>query len=244
MLSCQIDRTQPVTVLQLVGDLRLGAVHQVRGALLKCLVECPEAVIVDLSRAHVSSTTTLSVFGAVSRRAADWPVVPLVLTASPPDVRDRLEPVTRLWQIPVYASLDEALAEAVRHPPPVRRERLELRPGTMAMPRARAMVAEACREWGLSDLVLPAELIMSELVSNAVQHAGTDLVASVVLRRDLLHLTVSDGNPNPPRKSPGYPPIGALKGRGLLLVDEFASGWGCLPIEGGKVVWAIIRLPS
>ncbi|WP_035857389.1 STAS domain-containing protein [Cryptosporangium arvum] len=244
MLSCQIDRTQPITVLQLVGDLRLGTVHQVRAALLKCLVECPEAVIVDLSQADVSSATALSVFGAVSRRAAEWPVVPLVLTAGPPEVRERLEPVTRLWQIPVYASLVEALSEAVRLPPPVRRERMELRPGTMAMPRARSMVAEACREWGLNDLVLPAELIMSELVSNAVQHAGTDLVASVVLRRGLLHLTVGDGDPTPPRKSAGYPPIGALSGRGLLLVDEFASGWGCLPIEGGKVVWAVVRLPA
>lgn len=244
MLSCQIDRTLPVTVLQVTGELRLGVVHQIRGALLKCLVECPEAVIVDLSRADIVSSTALTVFGAVSRRAAAWPVVPLVLTASPPDVRKRLEAVTRVWGIPVFASLDEAHAGALIHPPPVRRTKLELRPGTMAMPQARTMVAESCRKWGLTDLILPAELIMSELVSNAVQHAGTDLAASVVLRRELLHLTVSDGDPTPPRKSPGYPPIGALSGRGLLLVDEFAAGWGCLPIEGGKVVWATLRLPA
>jgi anti-sigma regulatory factor (Ser/Thr protein kinase) len=100
----------------------------------------------------------------------------------------------------------------------------------------------ACREWGLEDLILPAELIMSELASNAVQHAGTDLVASVVLRRELLHLTISDGSPSPPRKNAEYPGPGAVSGRGLLLVAEFATAWGCLPIEGGKVVWATLRV--
>lgn len=244
MLTCEIDRTLPVTLLQLVGELRLGTVHQVRSALLKCVVECPEAVVVDLSRALVASPVALSVFGAVSRRADPWPVVPLVLAAEPPEVRERLQPVTRLWGIPVYASPDEAVAQSVFQPPPVRRQKMEMRPGTMAMPRARAMVAERCLEWGLEDLLLPAELIMSELVSNAVQHAGTDLVASVVLRRDLLHLIVTDGSPDPPRKSAGHPPIGALSGRGLLLVDEFATAWGCLPIDGGKVVWATLRLPG
>ncbi|MFG1928401.1 STAS domain-containing protein [Cryptosporangium sp. NPDC048952] len=244
MLTCQIDRTLPVTVLHLAGELRLGTVHQIRAALIKCLVECPEAVIVDLSHAEVPSPVALSVFGAVSRRASEWPVVPLVLTASSPNIRERLEPVTRLWQIPVHASLEDAIALAALHPPPVRRAKLALRPGTIAMPRARAMVADSCREWGLNDLLLPAELIMSELVSNAVQHAATDLVASVVFRFDLVHLTVSDGDPTPPRKSSGYPPIGALSGRGLLLVDEFATAWGCMPLEGGKVVWATLRLPA
>jgi anti-anti-sigma regulatory factor len=242
MLTCEIDRTLPVTVLQLVGDLRLSTVHQVRAALLKCLVECPEAVVVDLSRADLVSKTALSVFGAVSRRAAAWPVVPLVLTASELPVRTRLERVTRLWQIPVFASQDEAIAQAALQPPPVRRSTLELRPATMAMPRARGMVTESCRAWGLDELVLPAELIISELVSNAVQHAGTDLVVSVVLRRGLLHLTVRDGDPTPPRKPDGYPPIGALSGRGLLLIDEFATAWGCMPLESGKVVWATLRL--
>lgn len=244
MLTCEIDRTLSVTVLQLVGDLRLSTVHQVRAALLMCLVECPEAVIVDLSRTHFGSKTALTVFGAVSRRAAAWPVVPLVLTAAAPHARTRLEPVTQLWQIPVFASPDEAIARAVLHPPPVRRSTLRLRPATMAMPRARVMVTESCREWGLHDLVLPAELIISELVSNAVQHAGTDLAASVVLRRGLLHLTVSDGDPSPPRKPAGYPPIGALSGRGLLLVDEFATAWGWMPLAGGKIVWATLRLPD
>jgi anti-anti-sigma regulatory factor len=242
MLTCEIDRTRAVTVLQLTGDLWLGNVHEVRAALLKCVVECPEAVVVDLSRVHVEAPVVLTVFGAVARRVEPWSPVPLVLTADSPDVRARLESATRLWQIPVYGSLDDALANAPQHPPPVQRVTLTLRPATTALPHARTLVNDACRKWGLGELALPAELVVSELVSNAVQHAGTDLVASAVLRRGLLHLTVSDGDPNPPRKGPTYPPAGALSGRGLLLVDEFATAWGWLPIATGKVVWATFRV--
>ncbi|GAA3397068.1 STAS domain-containing protein [Cryptosporangium minutisporangium] len=242
MLSCEIDRTLPVTVLQVDGELRLRTVSQVRVAVLKCLVECPEAVVVDLSGVVVGDRIALTVFRAVSRQAAMWPSVPLVLAAAPPDTRAQLERITSLWQIPVYPSVEEALADAALRPLPVRRLELALRAGTMALPRARAMVSEACSTWGLGDLTLPAELIMSELVSNAVQHSGTDFTASVVLRQEFLHLTVTDGCAEPPRKSPRYPPADALSGRGLLLVDEFATNWGCLPIHGGKTVWATLRI--
>ena len=112
MLTCEIDRTLPVTVLQLTGDLRLGTVHEVRAALLKCLVECPAAVVVDLSGAWIASRTSLTVFGAVTRRADPWPPVPLVVAASPPEIRAQLESLTRLWQIPVYASVTDARVAA------------------------------------------------------------------------------------------------------------------------------------
>ncbi|MFI5956672.1 ATP-binding protein [Cryptosporangium sp. NPDC051539] len=242
MLSCEIDRTAPVTVIQVDGVLRLGTVAQVRAALLKCLAECPDAVVVDLSRIEIARPAALTVFGAVSRRAVAWPPVPLVLVAEPPSVRTALEPVGRIWQIPVHDSVEAALDAAPFGLPVHRRLEKRLRPGTMALSQTRAMVSEACTNWGLGDFTLPAELIMSELASNAVQHAGTDLTVAVVLRRGLLHLTVADGNPTPPHAPDAFPPVGALSGRGLMLVQEFATAWGHLPIDEGKVVWATLRV--
>jgi anti-anti-sigma regulatory factor len=244
MLSCEIDRTTPITVLQVDGELRLGTVAQVRAAVLKCLAECPEAVLVDVSGMVVASPVAVTVFGAVSRRAATWPPVPLVLAAGSPGVRAAVERVSRTWQIPLHESVAAALAAAPYGPPPVQRVARTLRPGTMALPQARALIAEACTNWGLGDVTLPAELIVSELTSNAVQHAGTDLTVSAVLRRGLLHLTVSDGNPDPPQKVTAFPSAGALSGRGLMLVEEFATAWGHVPIAEGKVVWATLRVAA
>jgi anti-anti-sigma regulatory factor len=242
MLSWRIDRSLPITVLELAGELRLGTVQNVRAALLKCLAECPTAVVVDLSRVAIRSEIALTVFGAVMRQAVVWPPVPLVLVSTEAETRATTDRVCRPWRIAVCGSRDEALDLALLGNPPAERIGLRLRPGTMALPQVRSMVADACLDWGIADLVLPAELIMTELVSNAIQHARTDLEASVALRRTLLHLMVADGSPAPPRKSVERPPVGALSGRGLLLVNEFATAWGSLPIAGGKVVWATLRV--
>ena len=244
MLSCQVDRDNPVTVLRLVGELRLGTVGQVRATLVKCMAECPIAVVVDLAGLSVSDPVALTVFGAVAHRAADWPPVPLVLGAPPPRLQTTIERVCRPWRIPVCASIADALALASRARPPNQRVRRTFRPGSDAPAAARSMVADACAEWRLAGLTMPAELIMTELVSNAVEHARTDLEARATLRRELLHLTVSDGSPNPPRIGATSPPMEVTAGRGLLLVAKFATAWGYLPIEGGKVVWATLRIPG
>jgi hypothetical protein len=246
MLICEVDRESPVTVLRINGGLRLGVVPQIRSTLLKCLAECPAALIVDLTAATIDSPITLNVFGAVVHRAADWPPVPLILVAAPAGVGDEQPAVVRRacrpWRIPVCDSFTDALAFALHAPPPIRRARQTFRPATMALGAARAMVAESCVSWGISEQTLPAELVMTELVGNAVQHARTDLEAAIILRSDLLHLTVRDGCPDPPRISPAPPPPAASPGRGLLLINEFATAWGHVPLETGKVVWATLRV--
>lgn len=109
------------------------------------------------------------------------------------------------------------------------------------------MVAEACREWQLPQLTHPARLIMSELVSNAAAHAGTDMVAAVSLRQHLLHLAVRDFTTTLPRlidhDHDGR--LGSIieqRGAGLHLVRRAATGWGALPCAGGKVVWATLAV--
>ncbi|MDI6104754.1 ATP-binding protein [Actinoplanes sp. NEAU-A12] len=90
-----------------------------------------------------------------------------------------------------------------------------------------------------------ARLVAAELVANAVEHAGTDIVL-VVSRRDTgVHLAVSDGDTELPHLArPGdAEPTGDDRSRGLgvRIVDAATSVWGALPTSGGKVVWAILR---
>jgi len=90
-----------------------------------------------------------------------------------------------------------------------------------------------------------AQLVVSELVTNAVVHAGTpiDLTLRLVPGEGhaLLHLGVRDGLPVAPIPAPASPPgQTADGGRGLLVVAAFADEWGTCVSHAGKVVWATV----
>jgi hypothetical protein len=86
---------------------------------------------------------------------------------------------------------------------------------------------------------------MSELVTNAVEHAGTELTVVVTRRGSGLQLAVADGAAEHPRLTKlrrprrGYPLD--ERGRGLQTVDATATAWGSLPTPTGKVVWANLQ---
>jgi anti-sigma regulatory factor (Ser/Thr protein kinase) len=145
----------------------------------------------------------------------------------------------------LYASLEEALDAAVARPPYLRDE-LVLAPIPAAAAAARAFVREVLGYWQLalpdSTLLDRAVLLASELVTNAVIHARTELRVRLELRGDLLHLAVRDGNPRMLHLviAPGPEAEG---GRGLWLVDQLARAWGVNHHpDGGKVVWCTLRL--
>jgi anti-sigma regulatory factor (Ser/Thr protein kinase) len=103
-----------------------------------------------------------------------------------------------------------------------------------------------CQYWQLTlpdnTLVDRAVLLASELVTNAVIHARTELRLRVELRGELLHLAVHDGSPRLLRLVP-IPDPEAEGGRGLWLVEQLARAWGVnRHPDGGKVVWCTLRL--
>ena len=90
-------------------------------------------------------------------------------------------------------------------------------------------------------------LLVSELVSNAVQHGGPhDSLATVGLevetRSDRVRVEVADAGTGAPR--PGDGAVEHPSGRGLLLVEALASRWGCEQLPVGKTVWFEISTPS
>ena len=102
---------------------------------------------------------------------------------------------------------------------------------------ARRFAEQLLVEWGCDPLVESARLLVSELVVNAVLHAGTG--ADLVLRLDADHLRVEvrDGNPAPIERRE-YSPY-ATTGRGLMILDALAHRWGVDTTDdgSGKVVW-------
>jgi anti-sigma regulatory factor (Ser/Thr protein kinase) len=90
--------------------------------------------------------------------------------------------------------------------------------------------------WECDGLVADAQLLVSELVSNALMHAATEVTLTLDLDQERLRIEVEDGGAD-------LPPLGAVvpeaaSGRGLLIVDRVASRWGTMPAPDGKVVWA------
>jgi len=109
---------------------------------------------------------------------------------------------------------------------------------------ARALVRSVLEETGLDTLINEALLLTTELSTNAVVHAGTELDMEVAADPGGLTVTVTDFAPGPVEELAVGPrndktDIGevAERGRGLLLVDHFASRWGTVHEGTGKGVW-------
>jgi GAF domain-containing protein len=103
--------------------------------------------------------------------------------------------------------------------------------------RARAIVTEVLGDWELRPLVDSATLLTSELVTNAVRHAGTGLRLSLTrVGADRVRISVHDRAPNVAvrvRTSTDD----AEGGRGLFLVEHLSAGWGSVSGDSGKTVW-------
>lgn len=104
---------------------------------------------------------------------------------------------------------------------------------------ARQFVRRTLLEWSRSNIVEPAALMTSELVTNAVQYSGTD-----VARRNTIAVRVlptghgvrievdDDCTAAPVRRA-----AGDQGGRGLTIVDTMATTWGTHANQNGKTVW-------
>lgn len=131
----------------------------------------------------------------------------------------------------------------------VRRVRLPADRRTPAA--ARALVRSVLAAAGLDSLLDEALLLTTELTTNAVEHAGTELDIEVVADDVGLTVIVSDFAPGTVDElTVGVRndscEIGEVteRGRGLLLVDHFASRWGTTYLPGGKGVWFRLDRPD
>ncbi len=101
---------------------------------------------------------------------------------------------------------------------------------------ARRFLSAELAAWGIAaDVVDTAELLVSELVTNAVLHARSDVDLSVDAAGEGIRVGVTDGNPRGLTRRRHR--LDAATGRGLMLVEQLAASWGVEPRTPGKVVW-------
>jgi anti-sigma regulatory factor (Ser/Thr protein kinase) len=122
---------------------------------------------------------------------------------------------------------------------------------------ARLFTRQRLSQWGLSQLLSDAELVLSELVTNAVNATGTTnptprwselhnlalITVRLVVTADSLVIEVWDRDPSPP--VPRQPEQADEAGRGLLIVEALCRRWHYFyPESGGKAVWGELVIPA
>lgn len=108
--------------------------------------------------------------------------------------------------------------------------------------RARELSTERCQAWGVAGLSADVALVVTELVANAVRHAGSAVTLRLVPLSGGLRLEVADGSTRPLR--PRSADADAENGRGLMLVDALSTRYGVEADPTGKRVWAELHVPD
>ncbi|MGW5780651.1 ATP-binding SpoIIE family protein phosphatase [Streptomyces sp. NPDC003863] len=118
---------------------------------------------------------------------------------------------------------------------------LDLTSDPAAVSGARRFASAKLADWGLEELSFATELVVSELVTNAIRYGRSPVQLRLILQ-DTLTCEVSDASSTAPhmRRARTFDE----GGRGLLLVAQFAGRWGARYNREGKVIWAEQALTS
>ncbi|MEV6653516.1 SpoIIE family protein phosphatase [Streptomyces sp. NPDC051219] len=107
--------------------------------------------------------------------------------------------------------------------------------------RVRAAAAAQVAEWGLDELVFTTELVVSELVTNAIRYAAGPIQVRLIRDKTLICEVSDAGHTSPHLRYAGSDDEG---GRGLFLIAQMTQHWGTRYTPTGKTIWAEQPLPS
>jgi hypothetical protein len=238
-LSLRTGTRDGVPVLCLSGRLYASGVGAVE-ALLTQELACDQGLVpCDLSGLDYLSAQAVRklIEVAADRPRRPAPVLLCAASGQPAQMLAAVDPGARL---PRYATVADAVADAHGQP---RWAQLSLTCDLASPRRARAFADRVCTEWRLDGLVDEVRLLASELVTNAVVHAGG--AEQILLQRcgDQLTIAVCDGSDASSRVRSAHP--WEESGRGLHLVQVLSCADGSYRRpSGGKVVWCSVQLPS
>jgi AraC-like DNA-binding protein len=207
------------------GRVQPSTAPDLRHGLGKLLAE-GAPVLLDVSGLQLDWAPAPELFVAAVSAAGGWPLARLVLFGAEAHAAERLRACRVTESVPLAGSVTDAAARIDARP-----ERLscgvDLPAEPASVPRALEVLRDACSRWGVPDRD-DAATVVTELVTNAVEHAGTPLRLHLVLDRSGLRVSVRDGHPTAPDRH----------GRGLRSVIRLSRTWGVLHRGNGKVVWA------
>jgi anti-sigma regulatory factor (Ser/Thr protein kinase) len=92
------------------------------------------------------------------------------------------------------------------------------------------------------EVIDDTELVVSELVTNAVAAGSSGITLTLELHHSHVRIAVEDDAPGTPVAQVAADTDD--HGRGLMIVSRLAAGWGISPVSGGKAVWADLPVPT
>ena len=225
-------------VLAVSGELSQRSAGQVSGAVSAALANSGR-VLVDVSGLRVTWPPAVGLFGSILADTGGWPRARLVLFGADAALGRLLAALRVSATVPVAP--DESTArQLLDRRPRVLARHLDLQQPGAALGRAHAFVRAACTDWRLDEIHDDALIVASELVANAVLHAGPG--GQLALRYDAFGLTIAvrdrrpDRLPQAPPDGPQAPPNLS----GLFLVAALSEEWGVIPRQDDKTVWAFV----
>lgn len=233
-LGMDLARRDALALLRLSGRLEDTGVAAVEQLVEELLAGDVVSVVCDVSAVtHVGRDAARRLVQAASMRpAAPSPIVLCAVGGQAADVFASVDPAGRL---PAFATLPQALAvQSAR----TQRAELTLSGDTQAPGRARAFGRAVCSIWALDAAVDDVLLVISELVTNAVLHAGA--ADRLTLQRWDAQLTVAVTDAARSLPAPCPAPPDTESGRGLQLVEHLSVAMGSYAGPRGKAVWCTL----
>jgi hypothetical protein len=239
----RVRRDDGACVLTVSGEFSLRSAGLVEREVSKALADTGR-VLLDVSGLRLSWVPAVAVFPSILARAGGWPFARLVLFGAGPELARSINALRVSTTVPVAP--DEAAAHRLleRRPPTVTRY-TDLDRARSPLRGARLFVEAACADWRCDAIREDAVLVASELVSNAVLHAGPG--CRLTIRYTALGMTVAvrDDRPDlmPPLHSidPDRAPD-RRRGHGLQAVAAASRHWGITPGQSSKTTWAYLPL--
>ena len=231
-------------IVRITGRYRLPS--DVVSEIRHVLAENPQIVIVDLNSVAGSSRALAEVLEPVAPYLAAWPGTVLAVCVPEPEASAHMLPPILADRVLLDRTPVTAL-ERARHLL-ARQDRTTtfLTPKPQAVEDARAFTRRTLRDWRLEDLIWPASLVVSELVTHSILKAGTvlDLTLSRVGQRVrvAVHDYGSDRIQSTKVADQDDSLDDPLLDRGLMVVRAMTRCWGVFPSRvHGKTVWAVME---
>lgn len=260
-LLCRVTADENLAILELTIDGYWARRRErlTRPVLDTCLAGHPAGVLLDLRNLDDPAACSGSLWlTAASEGDRMRPPVPIAACLpATTSLAGKLTQRSARRRMPVFAALADARAALTGRRSLADQLHFEISPSMVSAVSCRRAADEACRAWRLPQLRDRARIILSELITNAVEHAATRIEVTIsrlgpsrrgmLCRSAGLRLTVCDESPRMPTMrqsgSGGAERELLTRGLGLRIVDAAADAWGVLPTRCGKMIWAILRQP-
>lgn len=204
------------------------------------LAESPRGVVVSVLHTpdEAEDGSLLDSLASAGRHVRRWPGAPIVIVCRDGPTLAALNDRPEGRYLGHSSSLLRAWSQILtRDPSPTAHVRL--RPDPLAARAARRFLSETCLDWDMSEHLVAGPIIVSELVTNAVEHASGDIDVFLAENARSLRIAVRDRNAAPPVTPPLD--VESLRGRGLQIVQALSQSTGALPAAGGgKLIWSVL----